>query len=363
MLSVEEITTNNHFESAEVLKALSLAHRFLGELKGLCQSIPNQAILVNTLTLQEAQDSSEIESIITTQDEIYKHLLQPKSTNKNIATKEVAHYREALNALFTNSQADRLITINKIIAAQKIIKGNNAGVRKLSGTVLTNEKTNEVVYTPPPPQEINHFLMDLEIFINDNKQAPHLDPIIKMAIIHHQFESIHPFYDGNGRIGRMLNIIYLIQQGLLDTPVLYLSRYINHNKTQYYQLLQAVRDNNSWEQWLLFMINGVAKTAQSTLSLIHKIKTLQQRYKLKIREEHPKIYSQDLLNNIFKNPYTKIAFLKNDLQVSRLTASRYLDELNKSDILIKKKLGKENYYFNAELISLLSNTGNLSNET
>jgi Fic family protein len=361
MLSVEEITTNNHFESAEVLKALSLAHRFLGELKGLCQSIPNQAILVNTLTLQEAQDSSEIESIITTQDEIYKHLLQPKS--ENIATKEVTHYREALNALFANSQADRLITMNKIIAAQKIIKGNNAGIRKLSGTVLTNEKTNEIVYTPPPPQEINHFLMDLEIFINDNKQAPHLDPIIKMAIIHHQFESIHPFYDGNGRIGRMLNIIYLIQQGLLDTPVLYLSRYINHNKTQYYQLLQAVRDNNSWEQWLLFMINGVAKTAQSTLSLIHKIKTLQQRYKLKIREEHPKIYSQDLLNNIFKNPYTKIAFLKNDLQVSRLTASRYLDELNKSDILIKKKLGKENYYFNAELISLLSNTGNLSNET
>jgi Fic family protein len=361
MLSVEEITTNNHFESAEVLKALSLAHRFLGELKGLCQSIPNQAILVNTLTLQEAQDSSEIESIITTQDEIYKHLLQPKS--ENIATKEVTHYREALNALFANSQADRLITMNKIIAAQKIIKGNNAGIRKLSDTVLTNEKTNEIVYTPPPPQEINHFLMDLEIFINDNKQAPHLDPIIKMAIIHHQFESIHPFYDGNGRIGRMLNIIYLIQQGLLDTPVLYLSRYINHNKTQYYQLLQAVRDNNSWEQWLLFMINGVAKTAQSTLSLIHKIKTLQQRYKLKIREEHPKIYSQDLLNNIFKNPYTKIAFLKNDLQVSRLTASRYLDELNKSDILIKKKLGKENYYFNAELISLLSNTGNLSNET
>lgn len=345
----------NDFETTAILKALSAAHRHLGELKGLCQSVPNPSILIDSLSLQEAQDSSEIENIITTQDEILKYRLQPNAANA--ATKEVSRYAEALTYCHKQLEGNNLITINAMIYAQKIIKGNEAGVRTQIGTVLRNDVTNEVVYTPPQPQDLQPLLSDLERFINSSEAG--LDPLIKMAIIHHQFESVHPFYDGNGRIGRIINIVYLLQQGLLDMPVLYLSRYINHNKDKYYQLLQSVRDAGDWQEWTIFMLNAVTRTAKDSIALINNIKQLQQEYKGIMKQKLGKIYSQELINNIFKHPYTKIAFLQEDLGVSRLTASRYLEKLTQEGLLMREKIGRENYYFNQKLVAILSNTKNM----
>ncbi len=347
----------NDFDSVPILKQLGLAHRYLGELKGLCQSMPNPAILVDSLSLQEAQDSSEIENIITTQDEIFQHRLRPSASSP--ATKEVANYVEALSFCRCELGRNNLITTNTIINTQKIIKGNEAGVRVQTGIVLRNDTTNQVVYTPPPPSQLVSLLDDLERFINNDTSA--LDPMIKMAIIHHQFESIHPFYDGNGRIGRIINIAYLMQQGLLDMPVLYLSRYINHNKDDYYRLLQSVRDDGVWQDWVVFMLRAVSETAQSSLELINNIKTLQQEYKQRIRQDLPKIYSQGLINNIFKHPYTKISFLQNDLSVSRPTASNYLAQLARNGFLQKHKCGREIYYLNHKLIKALMSTKNMRN--
>jgi Fic family protein len=347
----------NDFETASILKALSSAHRYLGELKGLCQSMPNSAILISSLSLQEAQDSSEIENIITTQDEIYKYRLQPNSIN--VATKEVENYVESLHFFQNKLKENNLITVRSIIHAQQIIKGNNAGLRKQTGTTLKNETTQEIIYTPPEPKQLLELLSDLEQFINTKDE---IDPLIKMAIIHHQFESIHPFYDGNGRIGRIINIIYLIQQGLLDMPVLYLSRYINHNKDSYYRLLQSVRDNGTWSEWVIFILKAVAETAKNSLVLVNGIKNLQQEYKQKIRNHCPKIYSQDLINSIFKHPYTKITFLQKDLNVSRATASRYLEQLTKNGFLEKYKLGRSVYYLNNKLFDLLKNVKNMSEQ-
>lgn len=348
----------NDFETPTILKESNLAHRFLGELKGLCQSIPNPAILIDSLSLQEAQDSSEIENIITTQDEIFKDRLQ--SNPLNAATKEVENYVEALDYCQNKLNKNNLISINTIVQTQKIVKGNEAGIRAQSGTVLQNETTQEVVYTPPKPSELTSLLNDLERFINNDETQ--LDPLIKMAIIHHQFESIHPFYDGNGRVGRIINIVYLMQQGLLDMPVLYLSRYINHNKNTYYRLLQAVRNDNIWQEWVIFLLKAVAKTAQDGLIIVNNIRVLQQQYKHKIRLNCPRIYSQELLNNIFKHPYTKIAFLQQDLGVSRLTATRYLAQLVHIGLLEKHKLGRENYYLNHKLVALLSTMENMKDE-
>lgn len=353
MQLIKQILNNQPFETIAILKELNLANRYLAELKGLCCSLPNQDILTDTLPLQEAQDSSAIENIITTQDQVFKYKLQPK--HQNLAAKEVNNYAKALNYCYHQIGQNNLISVNTIIEAQQLIKGNNAGIRTQIGTTLIDETTKQVIYTPPPPNEIKSLLSDLETFINDADYSD-LDPLIKMAIIHHQFESIHPFYDGNGRIGRIINSIYLVQQGLLDRPILYLSRYINHNKQGYYHLLQTVRDQTSWQEWVLFMLKAVHRTAKHSLVLINNIKQLQQDYKQIIRSNHYKIYSQNLLNNIFRYPYTKIQFLRQDLNVSRLTASRYLDALTKAGLLYKNKLGRENYYLNFKLIEILSDT-------
>lgn len=348
----------NDLETVAILKELSLANRYLGELKGLCQSMPNPTILVDSLSLQEAQDSSEIENIITTQDEIFKYKLQPNLSTP--AAKEVNNYVQALNFFKEELIKNNFITVNNMIDAQKIIKNNNAGIRQQTGTVLKNESTQKIIYTPPQPNELIALLKDLELFINQSEIS--LDPLIKMAIIHHQFESIHPFYDGNGRIGRIINIIYLLQQNLLDIPVLYLSRYINHNKDKYYHLLQSVRDDNKWQEWVIFMLKAVTKTAKNSLNIVNDIKFLQQRYKNRIRQDFRKIYSQELINNIFKHPYTKISFIEKDLGVSRLTASRYLEQLTQGGLLAQYKIGRENYYLNQQLITILSNVPNMKEE-
>jgi Fic family protein len=338
-------------ESTAVLKALILAHRYLAELKGVAKTIPNDALLLSTLTLQEAQDSSEIENIITTQDALYKYQLH--ANPRDIAAKEVSHYANALSLGFTLVQSTGLLTINTILAIQAEVEQNKAGFRKILGTVLKNEQSGEVIYKPPTPEKIQALMGNLEQLINiENKQV---DPLIKMALIHHQFESIHPFYDGNGRTGRIINILYLCKEGLLDIPTLYLSRYINHTKTDYYRLLQQVRNTADWEEWLLYILKGVELTAKHAITLIESIKTLLQSHKESIRLNH-KFYSQELMNSLFKHPYTKVQFLENDLNISRATASRYLNALSKEGILAKQKMGRENYYINSQLVDLLFNT-------
>lgn len=340
-------------ETKPVLKKLAAAHKALAELKGVISSIPNENILVETLTLREAKESSAIENIISTFVEVYQTSLF-SNHYPSAASKEVRQYADALVKGFNLVKKNGLLTCNYLLQIQAVVEQNNAGYRKLPGTKLLNDKTGAVVYTPPQDaKEIEALMCNLELFINDDTIMD-VDPLIKMAIIHHQFESIHPFYDGNGRTGRIINILYLVQKKLLHLPVLYLSRYIIGTKADYYRLLQKVRDTGEWEEWILYMLNGVEQTAAESIVLINNIKNLMQQYKKDIRSQFPKMYSQDLLNNLFKYPYTKIEFIQRDLGVSRNTSIRYLEALVAADLLQKKKVGRNNFYLNEPLFTLLS---------
>jgi len=339
-------------ETKPVLKQLAIARAELAMLNGRSATIPNETILINTLSLQEARDSSAIENIVTTHDELYKAQLFTDYFN-NAAAKEVSLYAEALKQGFALVRRQKLITNSTVLTVQRLLEGNEAGYRQVPGTALVNEQTGETVYTPPQSRkEIEAGMDNLVAFMNDDTLSD-LDPLVKMAVMHHQFETIHPFYDGNGRTGRILNILYLVQQGLLDLPVLYLSRYLIATKADYYHLLQSVRDNGNWEPWLLYMLKGVEVTAKQTVVLIEGIRRLMQDYKQQLRTGLPKIYSQDLLNNLFRHPYTKIEFVMNELQVSRPTATAYLESLVAAGMLQKFKLGKSNYYMNNGLYNLL----------
>ena len=312
-------------ENVVVLRRLASASRGLAELKGIVATVPNPAILINSLSMQEAKDSSAIENIITTHDELYRESLFPQYSD-NSAAKEVRHYVQALRKGYDLVRDNGIVTTNHLIRIQSELEGNDAGLRKQSGTELRNELTGETVYVPPQnPDEIVSLLNDLERFINDDSLMD-ADPLVKMAIIHHQFESIHPFYDGNGRTGRILNVLYLVQQKLLDVPVLYLSRYINRTKSEYYRLLQSVRVTGNWEPWILYILTAVEATARQSITTVNAINEIFLDYKHRIRERH-RFYSQDLVNNLFAHPYTKIDFVENDLRVGRLTATRYLDAL------------------------------------
>jgi Fic family protein len=352
-MSLLPLPIKQDVETNAVLKKLVQAHRALAELKGIITSIPNQSILLETLTLREARESSAIENIISTFDEVYQSNLF-SNIFASPAAKEVHQYAAALKKGFQLVKQHQLLTINHILQIQEVVEQNSAGFRKLPGTKLMNDKTGKVVYTPPQDLDTIISLMNnLETFINDDKMME-ADPLIKMAIIHHQFESIHPFYDGNGRTGRIINILYLVQKGLLHLPVLYLSQYIIKHKSDYYRLLQLVREEGEWEEWILFMLNGIEKTAAASVTLITSIKELMQHYKQQIRSNHSKLYSQGLLNNLFKYPYTKIEFLQNDLQISRSTAIRYLDTLVKAGFLTKHKVGRDNFFLNTKLFELLA---------
>lgn len=339
------------FETAPILKRLNSASRALAELKGVAATIPNQGILINTLGLQEAKDSSAIENIVTTHDELFRDAAFPDGAG-NPAAKEVMRYRQALAVGYEYVRNTHLLTGNHILDIQAELERNNAGYRKLPGTQLM-DNAGRVVYTPPQdPQAVIALMRGLERFIND-EAAFHADPLIKMALIHHQFESIHPFYDGNGRTGRIINVLYLVKQGLLDIPVIYLSRQIVRTKSDYYRLLQAVRDNDAWEAWVMYMLDTVEKTSVDGIATIGAIRELLLDYKHRIRANH-RFYSQDLINNLFSHPYTKIDFIQRDLKVSRLTATRYLDVLANDGFLHKRKIGRSNYYINAPLYQVLT---------
>jgi Fic family protein len=339
------------FERADVLKGLAKASRQLAELKGVAASMPNQGILISTLGLQEAKDSSAIENIVTTHDELFRDAAFPDSGG-SAATKEVARYRQALRIGFEAVVETGLLTNNHVLRIQSELEKNNAGLRKLPGTAL-KDGDGKTIYTPPQdPSVIVQLMGDLERFINDGALFS-ADPLIKMALIHHQFESIHPFYDGNGRTGRIVNVLYLVKERLLEIPVLYLSRHIVRTKAEYYRLLQEARERDTWEEWVLYMLRAVELTAADSISTIQAMKSLLLDYKHRIRDKH-RFYSQDLINNLFSHPYTKIEFLQNDLKVSRLTATKYLDALTAEGFLIKQKIGRSNYYINVPLYEILT---------
>lgn len=363
--TIPTLPLNMDLETKGILKQLSLASRQLAELKGVAKTIPNENILINTLTLQEAKDSSEVENIITTQDDLYKEELSIEKTITNAAAKEVLRYREALKAGFDSVRKNKLLTNSVIKKIQSILEENTAGFRAVPGTTLKNGR-DEIVYTPPQTKkEIEKYMSNLEKFINDPNFSD-LDPLIKLAIIHHQFESIHPFYDGNGRTSRIISVLYLVTNDLLELPVLYLSRYITHNKAEYYRLLQNIRENQKnkekdWQAWIEFMLRGIEVTAKDTIGLVYEIKKLMDTYKITLREQFGKQYKHELLNNLFNHPYTKIEFVQRDLQISRLTAAKYLDKIVKETKLLSKiKLGKTNYYINDKLFVLFMNQSKLS---
>ncbi len=353
MYDMPSLPLEKAVESIALLKKLPNVRAALAELKGIAATIPNIAILVNTLALQEAKNSSAIENIVTSHDELFKATLQVRRF-QSLASKEVQHYVSALHKGFQLVQKNKVITNNIILDIQQELEQNSGGYRKVPGTQLINDKTGEIVYTPP--QHIEEIVLHMDVllrYINDD-ELEDVDPLIKMAIIHHQFESIHPFYDGNGRTGRIINILYLVAKGLLDYPILYLSRYINQNKEEYYRLLQAVRKNGNWEPWIVFMVSGVETISRQSVALIMEIKRIMQFYKVHIRSTYS-YYSQDLLNNLFRHPYTRIEFLANDLQINRKTAAKYLNEMadDPKNIISKYKIGKLNYYVNNELVNLL----------
>ncbi len=340
-----------NFRTVRILEQLARTNRALAELKGYARTIPNQHILINAITINEAKDSSEIENIVTTHDEIYKAMTQ--SNYKNESAKEVVDYRSAIWRGYSLVKEKEMITTNILVEIQSIIEHNNAGIRKIPETVLKNSKTGEIVYTPPETEkEVREYLKNLEEYINTDDM---IDPLIKLAIIHYQFESIHPFYDGNGRTGRILNILYLVLKDLLDSPILYLSRYINDNKQTYYKLFKEVRETNNFEEWIIYILIGIEENAEETMKLIKDIQSEMEIYGEELKEKLPKIYSKELLEGLFFEVYTKINYIENICGVTRKTAMSYLNQLEETGFISSEKIGRDRIYKNDRLINLLKN--------
>lgn len=338
-------------ETPVVLRATIAATRRLAELKGTAATIPNQGILVGTLGLQEAKDSSAVENIVTTQDDLFRSA-DDESAAVSAAVKEVRNYVSALRIGYELVRDTGLLTNNHILQIQSELERNSAGFRRLPGTTL-RDTAGRVVYVPPQDgRHVAELMGELERFINDDEFLA-VDPLVKMAVVHHRFESIHPFYDGNGRTGRIVNVLYLLRRQLLDVPVLYLSGHIVRTKPEYYRLLQRVRDTGEWQDWLLYMLRAVETTAADTCTTIEGIRTVLLDYKHRIRARH-RFYSQDLVNNLFRHPYTRIEFVMRDLDVSRLTATRYLEKLTEDGLLAKRRVGRANYYVNSALVEVLA---------
>ncbi|HVA98941.1 MAG TPA: Fic family protein [Bacteroidia bacterium] len=337
-------------ETVKVLRQLVKSSVALAELKGLAKTLPNPTILLNAVILKEARASSEIENVITTQDKLYQ-ALSTKSTQTDTSTKEVLRYREAMLYGFHFIQKKGFLSANAIIEIQKILEENAAGIRKLSGTALRNASTGKVIYTPPDNiDSINLLIKNLEKYLNEQDDV---SPLIKMAVQHYQFESIHPFYDGNGRTGRIINVLYLILNELLENPILYLSAYIIDNKADYYRLLQEVRTKNNWEGWIIYILKGIEKTANETIAQINEINLLFIKTQDLVKKKKSKIYSKELIELLFEHPYCKSEYLTERFSISRITASKYLKELEKIKVLHSKKVWKETLYINTALFELL----------
>lgn len=337
-------------ETKTILKQAIAANKVLAELKGRADEIPNQSMLVNAITLQEAKDSSEIENIVTTQDSLYKAFSSNISAT-DVQTKEVLRYRQALWDGF-NSLKEHPLSTNTIITIVQAIKENEAGIRNTPGAQIMS--ANEVIYTPPEGEQlIRELLHNLENFIHDDNG---IDDLVKLAVMHYQFEAIHPFFDGNGRTGRVLNILYLVDKQLLDTPILYLSKYIIEHKNEYYQKIRGVTENSDWEAWILFMLKSIEETAKYTLQKINTINELMDETILYAKENLAnRVYSKELIELLFVQPYTKVKFLVDNNIAKRQTAAEYLQELEQLGVLKSQKVGVENLFLNVKLFEILKN--------
>lgn len=340
-------------ESNEIFKHLVKAARHLGELNGLCASLPDPQLLINTIVLQESKNSSAIENIVTTQDELYKAASEEGAASN--AAKEVLSYREALYVGLEkmNSQQGLLLT-NTMVEIVQTIKQNNSGVRSTPGTALKNAINGEVIYTPPCCEDvIREKLAALDNFINDPLLSQ-LDPLVKMALLHYQFEAIHPFSDGNGRTGRILNALYLVQQGLLTQPVLYLSSYIVKYKTEYYQLLRGVTEQNNWHDWVMYILTALIETAQLTTQKIRSMLLMKDSFEIQMKQVLGSSFSYELLQLMFALPYLKVELLERKGFAHRQTASGWLKKLSEAGILRPQKIGRTTYYVNYRLMEVLA---------
>jgi len=339
-------------ETPELLKKAIEAHRELAELKGMSPLLPNQAILVQSIGLQEARVSSEIENIVTTNDELYRSYAdEGGSTDPH--TKEVLGYNDALWYGYRSiKERKRVLNLSLFEEIVQIMTENASGVRKLPGTVLKNPLENLVVYTPPNGEAVIRDKMHqlTEFMYTDQK----IDPLIIMALVHYQFEAIHPFHDGNGRTGRILNILYLVEKGLLDYPILYLSKYIIENKAAYYEGLRNVSGKGEWGRWIGFMLEAIQVTARISREKIGMIIKLRDRVAQQVQQQLPRIYSKDLVELLFEHPYCKIRFLEKLMH--RQTASHHLQELEKIGILRQIKRGKEKYFVHDAFLEILKNS-------
>jgi Fic family protein len=335
-------------ETLPVLRKEAKARQALAELKGFAPIIPNQNILINAISLQEARESSAIENIVTTQDELYKNLTT-RSAYTGSSTKEVINYRKAIYNGYDIIRKREVLTVSDIIKIQETIIENNAGIRKLPGTSLVNSATNKVIYTPPQNYDETCYLLDNFCkYLNGEESS-----LWKMAVLHYQFETIHPFYDGNGRTGRIINVLYLLLKKYLDTPILYLSAYIIKSKNTYYALFQEVKERKIWENWILYILDGVEKTSRQAFEKIRSIKNLLDLTLERAKRDCPKIYSKELVEIIFENPYSRIDFLVKKLNINRKTASKYLKELEGQGFLSRLQTGKDILYVNDSLMKIL----------
>ena len=349
---LEMLPLKKDIETKRILKQLSRTSRALAELKGVAQTMPNQNILINAIMINEAKTSSGIENIVTTHDEIYQAMVRPIDTSP--AAKEVVDYRAAIWEGYTLVKEKGMINTNIIVKIQEKIEHNQAGIRSTLGTVIKNTATDEVIYTPPQEKsEILKYMKNLEDYINNDDDM--VDPLIKLAMIHYQFESIHPFYDGNGRTGRIINILYLILKDLIDTPILYLSKYIIRNKMEYYKLFQETRETGNFEDWIVYMLVGIEEMADETIGIINSIRTEIVNMKHELRDK-TKIYSKELLEALFVEFYTKIPYIQEQLGVSDKTAQKYLDSLVELGFLTSEKIGRERIYKNERLFKIIKDT-------
>ena len=340
----------NFKPTEQIYKALNRASRKLGELNGFIKTIPNHDILINSLVLQEAKDSSAIENIITTHDELF--LAQIDETKIAQSAKEVINYEIALKKGYSLIKKDNLFLTRHILEIQKRLQRNNAGFRTQSGTMLKNPTTGEIKHIPPQHiDDINRLMANLEKYINDDMDD--LDPLIRLAVIHYQFETIHPFYDGNGRTGRIINVLYLTHKKLLDLPILYLSAYIINNKSRYYELLENVSKNGEWSAWIEYMLNGIERTAEASVTLIKEIDDAIREFSELLQKKERGVYSKDFVELLFSYPYTKIESAEKKLNISRQTASKYLKICEKLDAFKCVKLGRINYFVNLRLFEIL----------
>jgi len=334
----------------EILKELNIANHHIGELKGILRLLPNPGIILSLINISESKDSSAIENIITTYDEIYKEIVSKISISGK--SKEVINYKHAMDLGLKLIRQKAFISTNVLVEIQNIIEPNKGGIRKLPGTVIINDNTKEIVHTPPQNEsDIRALMYNLELFINENEDY---DPLIQMALIHFQFESIHPFYDGNGRTGRILSILYLVLKDKIQEPVLYLSKYIMEHKAEYYTLLKKCNETISYiEEFVTYILKGISETSKNTVNLIMRINQSIEFTKNEMRKRLPDIYRFEIIEHLFSHIYTKNEYFREDLKISRATATKYLKLLEKEGFIVSEQIGKEVIYKNVQLLILV----------